>query len=387
MSRAFATFFLLTLASLTILACGGGSSQSNGGSGNASGPEPTRAPTPFSVSATALQSEKERNEVAWEGKFVDKFVLITGSISSITEAGNKYDVKLETANFTVDVVCKVDKAEESTVLSLQRGQTVSVLGRVTDDGILDIVVEDCSVATSDESPPSAGRSSTPAAFTLIATPAPTYIPAATPVATLGLAAAATAPTLSPTAFPTATPVATPAPPAATSVPPTAAPMATATPAPAVSPTSTSTAITLGMTLDNPMAPGEVLQGTDGVEIVVTGILEDATDLVMATNQFNDPPEEGNRFYLVTVAVSYVSGSDSLNVSSADYRLIGNNRFVYSPFENSCGVVPDELNAELFPGGQAEGNVCFQIQSDDDDFLLVHEPFLSYGGERRFLALE
>ena len=95
-----------------------------------------------------------------------------------------------------------------------------------------------------------------------------------------------------------------------------------------------------------------MQGTDGTEIVVTGILEDATNLVLETNQFNDPPKPGNRFYMVTVAVSYVSGSDSLNVAEADYSLVGDNRVVYTPFEDSCGVIPDELSAELFPGGQA-----------------------------------
>ena len=154
-----------------------------------------------------------------------------------------------------------------------------------------------------------------------------------------------------------------------------------TPAPA------SLAPSPGTTLDNPVAAGEVLQGTDGTEIVVTGILEDATDLVMETNQFNDPPAEGNRFYMITVAVSYVSGTDSLNVAEADYSLIGDNRIVYTPFGNSCGVIPGELNAELFPGGQAGGNVCFQVESDDSNFVLIQEPFLSFEGERRFLSLE
>ena len=142
-----------------------------------------------------------------------------------------------------------------------------------------------------------------------------------------------------------------------------------------------------MALDNPTPAGEVLQGTDGTEIVVTGILEDATNLVLETNQFNDPPKPGNRFYMVTVAVSYVSGSDSLNVTEADYSLIGDKKVVYAPFEESCGVIPDELAAELFPGGQAEGNVCFQIEADDGNFVLIYEPFLSFEGERRFLGLE
>ena len=150
----------------------------NGGSDGASEPTPTPNPTPISVSAVALQSEQELNEAAWERKYNENFALITGSISSITEAGSKYDVKLETDNFTVDVVCKVDKADESVVFSLQQGQTVSVLGRVTDDGIIDIVVKDCSIASSDGVSQPLGQGQA----TMSATPASAQAPTATTVA-------------------------------------------------------------------------------------------------------------------------------------------------------------------------------------------------------------
>ena len=143
----------------------------------------------------------------------------------------------------------------------------------------------------------------------------------------------------------------------------------------------------GEALANPVPAGGILPGTDGTETVVTGILEDATSLVLETNQFNDPPETGSKFYLVTVSVDYVSGADSLAIAESNYSLVGDNRVVYTPFENPCGVIPDELGAELFPGGQAEGNVCFQVESDDANFVLIHEPFLSFDGERRFLSLE
>ena len=91
--------------------------------------------------------------------------------------------------------------------------------------------------------------------------------------------------------------------------------------------------------------------------------------------------------MVTVAVSYLSGTDSISVSGADYSLIGDNRIVCTPFEHSCGVTPDELEAELFPSGKSTGNVCFQVASGDENFVLIHEPFLSLGGERRFLSLD
>ena len=359
------------ILSFAFLACGAEFSPSNG----ASDPAPTPNPTSISVSAEELQSEKELNEVAWENKYNDNVALIAGTIDSITEAGNKYDVKLETDNFTVDVVCKVDKADESIVLSLQQGQTVSVLGRVTDDGILDIVVEDCSIASSGGSPQPTVQEQATAAATPPAA-ATSAGATASPTTTL-------APAIPPTAKPTQ--IATPA----AITPSTSTRTQTATPAPTVPPIAVPTPapIPMGITLDNPVAAGEVLRSMDGTEIVVTGIVEDATDLVMETNHFNDPPKPGNRFYMVTVAVSYASGTGSLNVAESDYILIGDKRVVYTPFEDSCGVIPDELDAELFPGGQAEGNACFQVEADDSNFVLIHEPFLSFTNERRFLSLD
>ena len=153
------------------------------------------------------------------------------------------------------------------------------------------------------------------------------------------------------------------------------------------PTPTPEPLLPGMSLDNPVETGGVLQGSNGTETVVLGIVEDAWSLIQAENQFNDPPELGKRFYLVSLQVSYVSGTDSLNLDESDYSLIGDNRIVYTPHGNSCGVVPDVLGAELFPGGRTQGNVCFQVEGDDKNFVLIHEPFWSFDGERRFLRLK
>ena len=359
---------LIIILSFLALACGGGASPSNVGSNDVAVPTQSPTLTPVSVSADAMQSEKELNEVAWTSKYNDNLALITGTISSITEAGNKYDVKLETDNFTVSIVCKVDETNESAVLSLQRGQTVTVLGRVTDDGIIDIVVKDCSIASSD-------RAAQPPSQAQISSTEPPRLQ--TPVA------AVTAQAAPATKSPTAT-----LPPRDTAAATTQVP-ALASPTPTLTPTMlpTPTAIPAGTTLDNPVAAGEVLQGSDGTEVIVTRILEDATDTVLSTNPYNNPPESGNRFYMVTVAVSYLSGTDSISVSGADYSLIGDNRMVYTPFKHSCGVTPGELEAELFPSGKSTGTVCFQVASGDENLVLIHEPFLSFAGKRRFLGLD
>lgn len=122
-------------------------------------PTPTPRPTPIPVTATELNNLKTENEVAFESRFLDKEALISGSISSVETAGNYYDVKLD-AGILSNVVCKVARsaASESSVAGLRQGRRISVVGRVTDDGVFDLVVEDCSVASTAPAPSGSGES-------------------------------------------------------------------------------------------------------------------------------------------------------------------------------------------------------------------------------------
>ena len=126
------------------------------------------------VTASALEREHEANEVYWEDKYVDKYVLITGSISSITDAGNQYDVKLHTDNLWVNVVCKVHRTYKSSVLELATGETITIYGSVTNDGIIDIVVKDCTVRPPDSS--RAKEQNRLSVSTPVLTPHPTSTP-------------------------------------------------------------------------------------------------------------------------------------------------------------------------------------------------------------------
>ena len=115
------------------------------------------------------------------------------------------------------------------------------------------------------------------------------------------------------------------------------------------------------------------------------IVENARQQIAKENQFNDPPEAGKRFYMVSVEVAYPAGSDSRRVSESDFILIGSSRVVYDQFEHTCGVVPDELDGEIYGGGRIQGNICFEIPEDESGLVLGHQP--DYGIEsRRFLRL-
>ena len=140
----------------------------------------------------------------------------------------------------------------------------------------------------------------------------------------------------------------------------------------------------GLSLELPLPVASTLRGTDGTEILVTGIVENAWQLMRAARgDYADPPEPGTRFYMISVEVAYAEGRGSRNFSSLDFDLVGNNRTIYS---GGCGFTPDRLDAELFPGGKTDGNICFQVDENDGGFVLIHQP--EYDDEtRRFLSLE
>ena len=140
--------------------------------------------------------------------------------------------------------------------------------------------------------------------------------------------------------------------------------------------------------------GETLIGSDGTEIRVLGTIEDARQQIAEENRFNDPPEEGMRFYMIRIQLAYPPDkSESVTVGQFDFKLIGLNRTVYEwGLLGGCGMIPDGLGqdsftgVELFPGGQTSGNICFEIPEDEAGLVLIHEP--GFGSEsRRFLSLE
>lgn len=143
----------------------------------------------------------------------------------------------------------------------------------------------------------------------------------------------------------------------------------------------------GSSLDDPLAAGETLTGSDGVEIRVLGTIEDARQQIAEAWEYNDPPEEGMRFYMIRIQLAYPPDkSESVTVGQFDFKLIGLNRIVYEwGLSGNCGFIPDELGGEIFGGGRIEGNICFEIPEDEGGLILIHEP--GSGSEsRRFLSL-
>ena len=179
-------------------------------------------------------------------------------------------------------------------------------------------------------------------------------------------------------------------------PPTPSGTPTPTPTPTASPTPTPTATPMPAigSRGNPVPLGTSLEvrnsDTDHWEVTVLETTPDAAALVLEENRFNDPPGEGNQFFIAKVRAKYL-GPDSTRFGG-NFRLkaLGDGGVVYTTFGNSCGVIPDSLpDPELFTNGMIEGNECWEIASTDADSLLMilEREFLSTEGSRAWFSLQ
>ncbi len=189
-------FIFVTIIAAIASSCG------NGNMDTASRLSPTPTPVPIRVSAEQIYQDYEGNEVAAKAKYEGKLALITGRIWTVQEAGNYYDVKLQSNAFfsLVSIVCKVDKSEGGKLIPLNPGDSVTVIGVIKGPSVVDIVVENCSLANipSPRSTGSAAEVPAPMRTETIAPRAdPTHIPTAIPTST---------PIPNPTAIPAPTPV-------------------------------------------------------------------------------------------------------------------------------------------------------------------------------------
>ena len=78
---------------------------------------------------------------------------------------------------------------------------------------------------------------------------------------------------------------------------------------------------------------------------------DAWPEILDENQFNDPPGAGNRFVMWSLWVKNVRGSvdEAELISDSAFDLVGSRGVQYN-VGNSCGVIPDDLHANLYLNG-------------------------------------
>ena len=135
-------------------------------------------------------------------------------------------------------------------------------------------------------------------------------------------------------------------------------------------TTTTALPTQGGTIDDPVSAGEWFPVGEW-QIAVVGGDTDATEAVLAENEFNDPPAEGNRFVVWRVAVANHGAEPTQPAIGLTFSSVGPSAVAYD-FEATCGVVPDDFSSfrTLYPGGTIEGNLCWEVSDGDAESLVM-----------------
>jgi hypothetical protein len=141
------------------------------------------------------------------------------------------------------------------------------------------------------------------------------------------------------------------------------------------------------TRENPVPMSTWVDFGDGWHVRAVAATPEATQEVLDENQFNDPPESGNQFFIAEIEAMYFgTGSDRFD-GTFRLRAVGSESVTYSTFSDRCGVTPNELdNPEVFPGGAIRGNVCWQVRSADAVSLVMFDDAFHTDGDRIYMSL-
>jgi len=150
-------------------------------------------------------------------------------------------------------------------------------------------------------------------------------------------------------------------------------------------TTTTTVAAAAGTMDDPVPAGTWAR-VGAVDVVVLANEPDATELVLAENEFNTAPEPGNRFVMWRVAVANAGEQTTPLLAEVSFAVAGPSTVVYNTSAN-CGVIPDQLDEfrDVFPGGTVEGNLCWEVADEDAESLVLLVDEFAFSSERIVFA--
>lgn len=135
------------------------------------------------------------------------------------------------------------------------------------------------------------------------------------------------------------------------------------------------------TIGSPVPAGEIADIGAGWRLQVLDTIGDATALIAAENQFNDPPPPGSQFTLVRVALGYFGKDEPVSAFQPTISAVGTD---HTELDNYCGVIPEEMPIfrDVFAGGVLVGNLCFITTAADVPVLKLYGvgDYFDGGGE-------
>ncbi len=128
----------------------------------------------------------------------------------------------------------------------------------------------------------------------------------------------------------------------------------------------------GETRDSPLGVGRIGKVGD-YDVSVLSVTPNATDQILAINPYNKLAKEGNQFFLARVSITYKGTATGKPGSDFNFQSVGKLSTSYTIYNDQCGVYDEPLYSvdELFQGGSVEANICWQIDSRDEDSLVMY----------------
>jgi hypothetical protein len=171
--------------------------------------------------------------------------------------------------------------------------------------------------------------------------------------------------------------------------PTEAPKPTATdePVPTATAEPSPTPAAAGTSRSNPLPLGKEIRLKSWAVTITTVVRgTDAQKAIAGANQFNDPPREGYEYLLATLQLENISEKQEAQpvAFSTSLRLTGNRNISY---RSASVVEPKPLEGELFPGGKAEGQIAFEVPSDESNLMFQVAESFSFDDTQYFVAID
>ncbi|NND01711.1 MAG: hypothetical protein HKN91_02905 [Acidimicrobiia bacterium] len=135
-------------------------------------------------------------------------------------------------------------------------------------------------------------------------------------------------------------------------------------------------------IGSPGMVGEWRVSVDAVDL-------DAAATILAENPFNDAPEPGFTYVLVTFEATYEGAGTGNPWLDTAGKILGEARVAYDGFDSYCGVIPDDFTSigEVQPGTTVIGNMCWAVATDDlESLMVILEDHQNYESGRLFYAL-
>lgn len=132
-------------------------------------------------------------------------------------------------------------------------------------------------------------------------------------------------------------------------------------------------------LEKPVPVGFSAPVGGGWELRINSVVQNADQVVIDANTFNDPPAEGRQYVIANITATRQTEPADLFEASFRLRLAGSvTGTTYTTFDTSdrCGVIPEPVpDLEIISGESVTGNLCWQVLADDlPGLALYNESF-------------